>query len=508
MKKKKLTSLLLALLMVLPAFAAGCSESSENNTDTKDAGGVTASADNGSVDAGDTAETEFTRAMVKDDLPDDLDFGGQSQLVLARTKAWFTGEMYVEELNGETLNDAVYNRDITVENRLNVVIDYSLVDDTNGVVNKNVTAGADEVAIHVGSAVDTVQYGVNGNYYNLLGEHPIYLNLSQPWWSQYYTQQESVMGKAFFATGDLFTSLIKLSFVTYANMKLVNDYQLESPYELVRSGQWTFDKEMEMASLVHEDKNGNGVRDKADSYGMTLAGMIGLDVYWSAFDLTICEKDQNDVPSFSVDEEKMSAVLEKLYSYYIDCEYCWCPPNPDSDKEQDEVAQMLAEDRILFTPLRIMHTDQIRDMESPYGLIPLPKWNEEQSNYYTFVHDQYSIGGIPVSVQDPAMTSAVMEAMAAESYRYVTPAYYDVVLNGKYLRDADSSEMLELAMAGVKIDFGWIHTYSLGSCSQGLLREILYNSKSSNFSSVYKSKQKAFAKMMSKLVEKVEKIDH
>ena len=140
MKKKKLTSLLLALLMVLPAFAAGCSESSENNTDTKDATNVTA-ADNTAVDAGDTAETEFTRAMVKDDLPDDLDFGGQEQIILARTKAWFEGEMFVEELNGETLNDAVYNRDITVENRLNCVINYNLQADTNGVVNKNVTAG-------------------------------------------------------------------------------------------------------------------------------------------------------------------------------------------------------------------------------------------------------------------------------------------------------------------------------------------------------------------------------
>ncbi len=176
--------------------------------------------------------------------------------------------------------------------------------------------------------------------------------------------------------------------------------------------------------------------------------------------------------------------------------------------EQDEVAQMLAEDRILFSPLRIMHTDQIRDMESPYGLIPLPIWNEEQSGYYTFVHDQYSIGGIPVSVQDPAMTSAVMEALAAESYRYVTPAYYDLVLNGKYLRNADSSEMLELAMAGVKIDFGWIHTFSLGTCSQGLLRDILYFSKSSDFASVYQSKQKALTRMMGKLVEAVEKIDH
>ena len=104
---KRLTAILLAMVMMLPAFAAGCSESSENNTDTtKDASNATAS--DGSVDVGDTAETEFTRAMVKDDLPDDLDFNGQTQLVLARTKAWFTGEMYVEELNGETLNDAIW----------------------------------------------------------------------------------------------------------------------------------------------------------------------------------------------------------------------------------------------------------------------------------------------------------------------------------------------------------------------------------------------------------------
>ncbi|MCR4906998.1 MAG: hypothetical protein K6A33_13085 [Clostridiales bacterium] len=502
---KKLLSLLLAVLLILPAFLTGCSESKENS-DAK-SNTETPSSDPTAV-TDEPEETEFTRANVKDDLPDDLDFGGQELMFLARSKAWFEGEMYVEELNGETLNDAVYNRDSKVEERLNVTVNYSLQDDTNALINKNVTAGADEFAFHIGSAVDTVQYGVKGNYYNLLGEHPTYLNLDQPWWSQYYTQQESVAHKAFFATGDLFTSLIKLAFVTYANMKLVDDYQLESPYTLVREGKWTFDKEMELASAVYVDNNGNGKRDAADSYGMTMGGLIGLDVYWSAFDLTICSKDENDIPSIALDEEKMQAVLDKLVSYYVDCEYVWCPPAPGGDPEQDDIAQMLSEDRILFSPLRIMHTDQIRDMESPYGLIPLPKWNEEQDHYYTFEHDQYSIGGIPVSVQDPAIVSAVVEAMAAESYRYVTPAYYDVVLNGKYLRDKDSSELLEIAMAGIKIDFGWIHTYSLSSISQSLIRDILYNTKSSNFSSAYASKKKAFEKMMNKLVENVEKIDY
>ncbi len=99
------------------------------------------------------------------------------------------------------------------------------------------------------------------------------------------------------------------------------------------------------------------------------------------------------------------------------------------------------------------------------------------------------------------MVSAVMEAMAAESYRYVTPAYYDVVLNGRYLRDKDSSEMLEIAMDGIKIDFGWIHTYSLGSCSQALLRDIIYTSKSNNFSSGYARMKRVYEKKMEMLLE-------
>ncbi len=502
--KKRILTMILVLLMLTQTVLVGCSEGSENAANETTAPTATAETVAETVE-----ETEMSRADTPDDLPDDLDYGGQGVLILARNKNWFTGEMLVEELNGEIVNDAVYDRDISVEDRLNVVIDYLLEADTNGLVNKNVTAGTDEYSFHVGSAVDTVQYGVNGNYYNLLGEHPEYLNLDQPWWSQYYTQQGSINGCSFFATGDLFTSLTKLSFVTYANMQMLEDHGFDSPYDLVRSGEWTFDKQMSMAETAYMDLNGNGAKDINDRFGYSIGGEIGHDVYWSAFDLTICTKDENDIPTFSVDEEKMSAVLEKLYPYYADSDFVYTPRN-NGDLEQDDIAQMLADDRMMFSPLRIMHTEQIREMESDYALIPLPKWDEAQQEYYTFVHDQYSIGGIPLSVNDPSMVSAVVEAMAAESYRYVSPAYYDEVLNGKYIRDPDSAEMLDIAMAGIKIDFGWIHTYSLSSCSQSLLRTIMYANNSSNFSSTYAKYKKVYAKLMDKLIEKIDKIkdDH
>ena len=68
--------------------------------------------------------------------------------------------------------------------------------------------------------------------------------------------------------------------------------------------------------------------------------------------------------------------------------------------------------------------------------------------------------------------------------------------------------MLDLIFDTMSVDFGWIHTYSLSSISQSLIRDILYNTKSSNFSSAYASKKKVYEKVMAKLVENVEKIDY
>ena len=496
---KRILSLILAALMLSPAFLTGCSENSADSNETD------ASAPSAAEDAVQEEETELTRANTPDDLPE-LNFDGETATIAARTKSWFTGEMYVEELNGETVNDAVFERDLTVENRFNVTINYELLDDTQTPVNLNVTSGTDFYTLHVGSAVDTVQYGVQGNYYNLLGTYPEYLNLSQPWWSQYYTEQSRIKDVSFFATGDLCFSLTKLAFVTFTNMQMVENLNIEDPFELVRSGDWTFDKQMELASSAYLDKNGDGIANDGDTFGMSLGGLIGLDLYWSAFDLSIIARDEENAPVAGFDVERMSSVIEKLNSFYKQVDYVFCPAAYGTDSEQDDIAKMLSEDRMLFSPLRVMHTEQIRDMESSYALLPLPKWDTEQEEYYTFVHDQYSIVGIPLSVQNPAMASAVMEAMAAESYRFVTPAYYDIVLNGKYIRDPNSGEMLDIAMEGIKIDFGWIYTYSLSSIAQEMLRNILYNGKAATVASSFRSREKVTTKVLEKLVKNIDKI--
>lgn len=111
---KRILSLILAALMLSPAFLTGCSENSADSNETD------ASAPSAAEDAVQEEETELTRANTPDDLPE-LNFDGAVATIAARDKVWFTGEMYVEELNGEVVNDAVYDRDLDVEDRLNVV---------------------------------------------------------------------------------------------------------------------------------------------------------------------------------------------------------------------------------------------------------------------------------------------------------------------------------------------------------------------------------------------------
>ncbi|MDD4773362.1 MAG: hypothetical protein PHZ09_07125, partial [Eubacteriales bacterium] len=168
-------SLVLALLIFCGLFA--CADN---------AGG--GSAETSAQIAAETEE-EIKRENTPDDLPDDLDYEGDDVNILARTKNWFLYEMTVDELNGEVVNDAVYNRNTMVSERLNINLNYILEDDVTGMANRTIVAGSDDFDIVAGSAVEIVQYGARGQYYNLLGGNVPHLNLDRPWWAQYYTEQ-------------------------------------------------------------------------------------------------------------------------------------------------------------------------------------------------------------------------------------------------------------------------------------------------------------------------------
>ena len=76
-----------------------------------------------------------------------------------------------------------------------------------------------------------------------------------------------------------------------------------------------------------------------------------------------------------------------------------------------------------------------------------------------------------------------LEAMAIESYRTVTPAYYELALKGKYSKDPESWEMLDMIVNNLQIDGGMLYTIKLNDITQ-MLRTAIRN-KQSSFSAIF-----------------------
>ena len=106
MNLTKLLALLLALCMLVGTFAA-CGEATDGEN-TQD----------GSGSAETEPETELT-----DNLPGDLNYNGTEITIISRYReGWTSGEIAVKELTSEPVNDAVYERNKAVEERLSVRI--------------------------------------------------------------------------------------------------------------------------------------------------------------------------------------------------------------------------------------------------------------------------------------------------------------------------------------------------------------------------------------------------
>ena len=105
-------------------------------------------------------------------------------------------------------------------------------------------------------------------------------------------------------------------------------------------------------------------------------------------------------------------------------------------------------------------TESLREMKDKYGVIPCPKLDKDQDDYYTFLHDQFTAFGIcrPVDEERAELLGAVLEYMAWSSYINVVPVYYNVALKSKYMQDSASWEMLDKIYSGIYIDAGVLST--------------------------------------------------
>ena len=459
-------------------------------------GGIfTACSDNTDSPAAETAEKESetvevteTTTEISHNLPN-LDFGGEDVnfLVVDHSMDFYTSkEIYASEQNGELFNDAVYARNLIVEELLNVKIKQTASTSASSAANKSLTAGDTEYDVVMPYMNDTITLAQSGLLLDLNTMN--HIDLDQPWWDHRANENLMINNKIFITTGDISILDNECTMVMFFNKEMIADYSLENPYELVTANKWTIDKMFEIGAAVAEDINGDGIMNNEDKWGLSVAGNAPHSMYFGSgerLSTTI-----NGELQLVMDNPKGVNVLEKIFTHIENPNIL---TNRTGSTDYNLVNTMFNESRVMMVTFALVDINGLRDAEFEFGILPYPLYDESQDSYNNFISTGLvSSTSVPYNCMNPDKVSAVLEAMGFYSVDTLTVAYYDKALKLRYARDDESGDMLDIIFNTRVYDMAYISNWG----GIGTLIESMYSSKNNNFASEYaKIEEKAITKM-------------
>jgi ABC-type glycerol-3-phosphate transport system substrate-binding protein len=490
MKKARILAAFLAAVTMLSALAS-CAA----GDDTTDSGESTA------------AETEATTDELKDNLPSNLNYGGNEVVFINDDNGLSVAdEIYVKELNSDPVNDAIYERNKTVEARLNVKL--SCIQIKGEVITQVITSingGSADYDVMVERCWRAAPKTIDGYFANL--RETEYIDFDQPWWTQGFNEVMQYKNLQFAITGAMVLSTYRRTHATVFNKKLFTDANQPFLYDHVENGVWTLDKQSSLVPLLARD-NGNGTQDESyDTFGFVTNNFISADPYWAACDMNIIRAAGGDGYEWIFDSGKMHEAIDKILNLYYNTDNGTFVSFND-DSLQSKTQQIFSEGRAAMATLCIgaLENSTIRNMEDAYGVVPMPKYDEAQTAYHSQMHDAFTIVCIPTTVQGDRLTqmSAVLEAMSSASYTTVRPTYYETTLRTKIAQDPQSSRMMELIIDGIYIDAGIVFSHNMNAFHKGI-QQIL-TGKNNNTTSHFKSMESVAKKQLKTLTQKLEKL--
>ena len=396
--------------------------------------------------------TEAPETTLSLGIPEE-DNGGRTFTILVPTEKSYE---FVTESNGEIVNDAMYNRSRKVEEHFNISFEYRYESDDwearnnyNALISSTVLAGDPTYDLITGYIVCTLPE-ITGGYFvdlNKLSD----LNLDNPWWLADHNGNLGINGKLFCAIGDANLSVYKDCAVVYFNKQLLDNFKLENPYELVRSGEWTLDKLIEMSHTVTDDIDGDGnIKLETDRIGCYMQ-RVPWRAFQTSLEIKVVDVNENNERYFTGLTERMADSFDKLMAFNKSGDGYY----EGSAVDFNAFPAAFCEDRALFhlSYLYITESELMRNMKSDFGIVPYPKYDSAQGKYYTQIGTATNVMFIPKTASDIDLTCRVMEALSYYGMQDVVPAYYEIALRDKYTRDADVPEMLGLIRDGMTMDF-------------------------------------------------------
>lgn len=363
-------------------------------------------------------------------------------------------EFLAEEATGEAINDAIFQRNSVIADKYNLVLETPEENDVEGVSKRAVTAGDaiyDVINVRLSGAYNLLVNGVLQQVNDLP-----YVNTEKPYWWASVMENASIGGKNYFLTGDLNLSSMNGVGVVFFNKEMADQYGIDDMYDTVREGNWTLDTFTSYCKGVSMDLNGDQMLDEKDQFGLTVNGFV-WQPFFSGTGSTIIGKDEDDIPVLAWDTERNINIMTKLINFMNDKESVILvnqyPTLQVNGGWGQASIDMFSENRALFWIEIIYGVQQLREMDKDFGILPIPKFDDAQENYTSYIHCGWAhTTTLPLTNGDTELTGRLLEDIAYQSSITVRPAFYDTTLKGKISRDNDSGDMLDIIYAHINLD--------------------------------------------------------
>ncbi len=438
---KKIFALLLVLVMLVSVVACGDkpeeTDTSASESVTTDDGGYKYPA-KGSVGADFTAlnfETYW-------DMNNQLDYSEDAAM-------------------GNKISAAVYKRNRALEEKLGIKFiettekyEWATRDALAKKLDASISAGDDEydiVMLPPSYASGLISTQGLTDFSTIEG-----IDFSGDWWDKTINDTLKVDGKQYMASGAANLYAYDLTFSLYFNKKMMQDNQVELPYNLVKEGKWTFEKMFEYVSAAPRLNGAEGYIWKEGS-----TAIYGVAGHTGSINAFITSAGNNSIIveggkyTLNLANERTINTVEKI-AEMLDLASGRVLYNQNDTAAGSYYYTLFKNSQAMFVTCETKSGMVFRDMTTEYGLIPMPKYDESQSSYLSTVSWNAALFAVPITVANTKNVGLVLDAFNYESLQAVTPEYTDAMLY-QGLRDVDSVEMFNLIMETRVFDFGQLY---------------------------------------------------
>lgn len=479
MKSKKIIIMLICLILALAFTLGACNPGDGPNDESETSGGVIGN------DHGGYNEADDKYFVNMPELPaDKTEF---RVLVYDNTEqtTYYSEEVGVDkyETTDEKLEEAVRNRNGVVEENYEVEIVPVYTANVYTAIDNDVKAATGAYDMAMPFLGQCARLARSNALYDLTDEKfSQYLDLEMPWWDHNATDSLSINNKVYFTTGDIsiMPKIVSIA-VTFNKQMLKDTFPDVDLYEMVENGDWTLDKMIEMSKEVTLDSTGDGQFTYDDTWGLSSSYADSVFFYLASGERLV-KKDVDDNPTIAIGNEKSIKVAQSVLEE-LEKTNEWVIHAQDFGLSGAEIWQtsldIFGENRALFRTSAFSAIKKLRKYKDghDFGVIPMPKYDKTQEEYYTPCSALYAYGVvIPVSAPNPEFSAYMLEVMACEAKNYITDAYYESILKSRDMKDEESEVMLDkYIFNNVVYDIGFV--YDFGGISNMMQTLVSNNSK-------------------------------